>query len=434
MKKSVRASLLMTVLTVLCTSLLAVRAQAHDVPPSAILLDIGFTHVDAELQLPLNDLGLALSLPLNAEPQQAATRYGEQLRAYLRQHVHAHTQQGAPFSFAIRGLEYRRINDSDWIVANTRLQPPAGEPLTSLVLDYDAIIAPVVSHNALLSIRRDFRRGVLEQESKPTALLGFNSTHLALDLSGGSWWRGFFSVFSLGMHHIAEGTDHMLFLLVLLLPAPLVAAAGSWRNTQGVRASVIKIIKIVSGFTLGHSLTLIVGALGIMQVPSQPIEVLIAVSILISAWHAMRPVFANKELYLAAGFGLIHGLAFASSLAGLGYDAAVLASSVLGFNLGIEVMQLLIVAAVLPWLILLSRSRLYTPVRWIAAGFAAIAALGWLGERALDLPNPVNVCVEAIAAHAIACLGVVALLSIAAGIAARSKPAWLSFSFRPSMR
>ena len=144
------------------------------------------------------------------------------------------------------------------------------------------------------------------------------------------------------MRHIAEGTDHLLFLLVLLLPAPLLLTKGRrWGGFGGVGYSLRRLLLIVTAFTLGHSFTLLLGALGWVRLPSQPVEVLIAVSILVSAGHAVRPLFPGREAWVAAGFGLVHGLAFASTLANLHLEAGPMALSILGFNLGIELMQLL---------------------------------------------------------------------------------------------
>ena len=140
-------------------------------------------------------------------------------------------------------------------------------------------------------------------------------------------------------------------------------------------------------FTLGHSLTLALGALG-LPVPQGTIEALIAVSILVAAVHAIRPIFPGREALIAGSFGLIHGLAFSQTLRELDLTGGQLVSALLGFNLGIEAMQLIIVALVLPPLILLARAGRYAALRVTAAGLTAVAALGWLAAR-LGHPNPV---------------------------------------------
>ena len=152
-----------------------------------------------------------------------------------------------------------------------------------------------------------------------------------------AWWNGvqLSSLFRLGMRHIAEGTDHLLFLLALLLPAPLLAVGARWAATATVRQSLLHILGIVTAFTIGHSLTLTLAAMNFVHVPSRPVEVLIAVSILVSAVHALRPIFPGKEAWIAAFFGLIHGLAFASTLDRLGLARWDRVAGILSFNLGI---------------------------------------------------------------------------------------------------
>lgn len=212
---------------------------------------------------------------------------------------------------------------------------------------------------------------------------------------------GFASIFRLGMRHIAEGTDHLLFLLVLLLPAPLLALGSRWAGFAGARRSLFQILKVVTAFTIGHSITLALAALGLVRVPSRPIEVLIALSILLSAIHALRPLFPGREALIAAFFGLIHGLAFAATLEQLGLGRWERVAGILAFNLGIETMQLIVVAATIPSLVLMSRTRAYPFLRIGGALFAGVASLGWIAERLLGVRNPVDVVVNSVARHGV---------------------------------
>jgi hypothetical protein len=215
----------------------------------------------------------------------------------------------------------------------------------------------------------------------------------------GFTWSGFSGAFHLGVHHIAEGTDHLLFLLTLLLPAPLLALGGRWNGRATVSHSLTKILRIVTAFTLGHSLTLALAGFGLVRLPSRPVEVLIAVSILVSAIHAMRPLFPGRESIIAASFGLIHGLAFASALDELGVTGWYRLISVFGFNLGIEAMQLTVVTVTLPALLLLSRTRFYSAFRITGAGFACLASCAWIVERVLVQSNPISHGIESLAQH-----------------------------------
>lgn len=238
-------------------------------------------------------------------------------------------------------------------------------------------------------------------------------------------WSGFGSVVRLGVRHIANGTDHLLFLLVLLLPAPLVASSGRWNGRTSVKQSVTRLVRIVTAFTIGHSITLAVAAFGWIHASTRPIEVLIAVSILVSAIHALRPIFPGREAFIAGSFGLVHGFAFATMIAGHGLDSWHLTLTVFGFNLGIELMQLTVVAATVPWLLILARTPAYAFVRATGATVAGAAALGWIGERALGLGNPIGPMVEQAASHTLflgtALMALTLSATAAAGVVSRKR-------------
>lgn len=380
---------------------LASPALAHPMPSSVVLLSVHERRVEAEVQIPLSELSLALHEDLQGGGAEAVVRErGDALRDYLTEHVRALTPGGQPWTvrvgdLSVSGAEQTATGPYQELVAHLTLTPPAGASARAFTLRYDAVIHQVVTHSALVSVREDWAAGVTpEQEPAQVGVIRTDTVDgsvppLVVDRTGGSLWTGFVGMFRLGLSHIAEGTDHLLFLLTLLLPAALVAGARRWGGDAGPHRSLINILRIVTAFTVGHSLTLIVGTLTRAQLPAQPIEALIAVSILISALHALRPLFPGREVLVAGGFGLIHGLAFSFTLAELNLNAAQMALSLLGFNLGIEAMQLAVIAVTLPWLLLLARTPIYTPVRVGGALLAVLASLGWLGQR-LGLDNPLG--------------------------------------------
>jgi hypothetical protein len=218
--------------------------------------------------------------------------------------------------------------------------------------------------------------------------------HITLD--NGSWWNGFKNMFMLGMQHIKEGTDHLLFIITLLLPACLLVRDQRWSHFGGIRYGLIRLLKIVTAFTIGHSVTLLMGALQWMTIPSRLVEVTIAVSILVSAIHAIRPLFYNKEVYIAIGFGLVHGLAFSQTLQEFNLDAVQLSLSVLGFNLGIEAMQLVVILITIPWFVLLSQTSFFNFFKNGFAVLVAIAAMGWMTQRITGENNFINQSVDSV--------------------------------------
>jgi HupE / UreJ protein len=273
--------------------------------------------------------------------------------------------------------------------------------------------------------KRNPRQSVYELDYQETDMAG--SAHRWAGLR--AWWSGLqlSSLFHLGMRHIAEGTDHLLFLLVLLLPAPLLAAGSHWVAPTTVRQSLLHILGIVTAFTIGHSLTLTLAAMNFVHVPGRPVEVLIAVSILLSAVHALRPIFPGKEAWIAAFFGLIHGLAFASTLDRLGLSRWDRVAGILSFNLGIETMQLLVVALVLPSLLVMIRTSAYAVFRIAGAAFACIASAMWIAERLFRVQTQVDTGMNLIALRGLACSGILfaasmALLLFGRGSRKRIKP------------
>jgi hypothetical protein len=384
--------------------------RSHPMPNSVVLLNVHADRIDAELQIPLVELQSAWGHAVNDSSAMLITRLGPPLQAYLRQHIRATNPDGQPWKVTVGSLTVLETQNAingvyRELTAQVQLVPPTGTDVRRFTLYYDAVVHQVVTHTILVSLRQDWQAGVLTEGDHDPVAVGTISLDiptntirpLVVDLKTGSIWTGFRTMLDLGMRHIAEGTDHLLFLLVLLLPAPLLLTeTRRWGLFGGVRYSLIRLLRIVTAFTLGHSLTLLAGTLGWLRLPSQPVEVLIAVSILVSAIHAWRPLFPGRESWVAAGFGLVHGLAFADTLTNLQLDVGPMALSILGFNLGIELMQLGIITLVIPGLLLLSRTSRYGAVRISGAVLSGMAALAWIAERLSGQANEVTRLIERI--------------------------------------
>ena len=377
---------------------ISLPAWAHSMYQAAILLDFHVATVDAELQLPVERLQAALSTQLSPQTM-------EQERAaiadYILGNFSADFPGGAKFRVdLVDPPHFSTIERAPYVVAHLRLIPPAGANADLFELHCGVPLDRVRSQVVLVSVHTDWRTSTFANDPQLVGVLRGDNRSVRIDRRQGNWWRGFSSVFQLGMRHIAEGTDHLLFLLVLLFPAPLLVRDSKWAGSLGLRRCLLQIGKIVTAFTMGHSVTLAAGAMNLIHVPSRPIEVLIAVSILVSAVHALRPLFPGREAVIAGCFGLVHGMAFASTLAELGLGRWDRVASIFGFNLGIEAMQLVVVAIALPSLILLSRTRLYPSIRMVGAVFAGVVAIAWIAQRLWDLPNPADAFVMALAQQA----------------------------------
>jgi len=187
-----------------------------------------------------------------------------------------------------------------------------------------------------------------------------------------------------GVHHIWIGYDHMLFLISLLLPSVLLRRDGHWIPVGTLRGALWSVLAIVTAFTLSHSITLTLSALGIIGLPSRLVESGIALSVLLAALNNIWPWVTRRAWLLAFGFGLVHGFGFASVLADLGLPQAALALSLAGFNIGVEIGQLSVVLLVVPAIFLLRERRFYRPLI-LVSGSCAIATVAsvWLISRVL---------------------------------------------------
>ena len=200
-----------------------------------------------------------------------------------------------------------------------------------------------------------------------------------------SRWQQFADYAEEGVWHIWKGFDHILFLLSLLLPAVLVWQRPGWAPAPSLRAAGTDVLKIVTAFTLAHSITLSLATLGVVSLPSRWVESTIAASVVLAALNNVFPVFHGRRWAVAFGFGLIHGFGFASVLADLGLPQGTLALALVGFNVGVELGQLAIVAGFMPLAFALRRSAFYRRGVFVGGSsvIAAVAAI-WLAERLFD--------------------------------------------------
>ena len=190
-----------------------------------------------------------------------------------------------------------------------------------------------------------------------------------------------------GVEHIFTGYDHMAFLLGLLLVAAIRRQNGGWAP-RGLKPGAIYVAKIVTAFTIAHSITLILAALGVIELSTRFVESAIAASIV---WVAVENIIVGDPRWrwpLTFAFGLVHGLGFASVLRpSLPPRGVVL--PLLAFNVGVELGQLAVVAVTYPILhAVASRGADRYRKSIVIVGSAAVGLLGmlWLVERVADIP------------------------------------------------
>lgn len=393
------------------------RAGAHPTPGSVAFVDFTVGGARIEQDVPVEEIERALHQPLarEGEPIEGTVeRHRDMLLAYAGAHLRATSgDRGRPWSVEVLDVTGHASDDGPRALFRFVLRAPEGEASSSIRLDDDIVAHEVISHYTTVFVRSDWAAGVMSEEPRLAGTIhaGRNDVTVARD---GSFWRGFRSVVGLGMEHIATGTDHLMFLFALVLVAPLAASGARWRERRGTGDTLRELARVVTAFTIGHSATLALGALAGVELPSAVVEPAIAASILVTAVHALRPIFPRREALLAGAFGLVHGLAFASSLAHRDLGRAQAAWTLLGFNVGIELAQLGLLFLVVPWLLLLARTRAYDALRVGGASVAAVLAAAWFLERTAGLPNPTARPVAWLSAHPIPLLVALALCAVIA--------------------
>jgi hypothetical protein len=260
-----------------------------------------------------------------------------------------------------------------------------GEPYLSLPLTGQCPASGLLKIRSSLLVDEDSgHRTLLELEAPEGTSNGFLAQRTPV------WTQpqhtsafGVFTAFLVqGIWHVWTGYDHMAFLLSLLLPCALCVANGCWAPAQSLKTVIKDLLKLVTTFTVAHSITLGLATLQVVTVSPRIIEPLIAVTIIVCALFNLAPRLARLRLPIAFCFGLIHGFGFASALSELEPARGHIVLLLAGFNIGVEIAQMSVVLLVAPLIAAGRHSPLYAS-RWMPSASVAVALAGcaWLVTR-----------------------------------------------------
>jgi hypothetical protein len=350
-------------------------AQAHIASNGFLTLQIDHAQVTGALELAIRDGELAVGLDQDGDGK---VTWGElrasqtALQVYVMNHFHLAATNGP----CRMGFGPVQVNDRiDGRYLWLPVTATCGGLVQKLSIDYTVLNTEDPSHRGLLTLSAN--------GATQTAVLSGASAPRLFELDHPSPWVAFAEYLRAGVWHIWSGIDHLLFLLSLLLPAVLARRQNRWEAVPMAAPAFISIVKVVTAFTLAHSMTLSLAAFDVIRLPARLTESVIAASIIVAALNNVFPRVTEGRWRLAFAFGLLHGFGFASVLAEMGLPRGARLVSLVAFNLGVEAGQLAVVLAVMPLAYLLRSTAFYRRgvMPWGSSAIAGLAMV-WLVQRA----------------------------------------------------
>ena len=428
-------------LALACAGLLvAPLAQAHKASDAYVTLHVDGATVDARIDIALRDLDRDLYLDTDADDQlswkEVRTRWAD-IAALARSDIRlsADGARCTPDAASTPMTDDNKpalTEHSDGTYAVLRTQWHCAAPVQALSVEYELFAKTDPTHRGIARVSRvdasadapapqlavlspgngwhRFKLPALPVVSTPAATASMSETPAPAALSASTRpspadadaatvddapTSSFFGFVREGVHHILIGYDHILFLLSLLLPAVWIRSAVTdprtgasrtrWIPSNNLKLALTNVLKVVTAFTVAHSITLALSVLNIVNPPSRWVESIIAASVVLAALNNIWPLISEARWKLTFVFGLVHGFGFASALKDAGLAKGALVGPLVGFNVGVEIGQLCIVALVLPVAWSLRGTRTYRGA--FAGGSLTIAAIAglWLVQRAFDL-------------------------------------------------
>lgn len=284
-------------------------------------------------------------------------------------------QQSLSCPLEISPIALDRLNSGIFIALDMTLLCSSNAPIS---IRYTPLFELDQSHRGIVTY--------IDTKGEQVSVIGPDNTTLVLHTPENSTWVTFGQFIKQGIWHIWIGFDHILFLLALLLPSVLSRHHNRWIARPNVKPVFTDVLAIVTTFTIAHSITLLAATLQWITLPIDIVEIIIALSVGIAGLHMLYPIAHQRRWVFAFGFGLIHGFGFSSVLNDLNLPSQAFWSSIIGFNLGVEVGQLVIIGVLLPLIYGIRGTTIYQ--QWIlptSACLMIIIGTLWAVERSFSM-------------------------------------------------
>lgn len=340
------------------------------------------------MEVTFKDLNLALDLGLKRGMTMDQIRpYLPQIQKYIKERITLSADgQVHPIQFLEPGLMELKID----VFLECFFEVPTMKPIPKFIdVEYNMLFDKDPDHVGMALIGHHWKAGIISNEGKPSLFFNQTDRKGQLDLTSNSTWKGFVKMIKLGMYNTFIGADHIFFLLALLFPCAVRRrqnpdGSWGWEAVNDMKTALSNAFGVISWFVLGLVLTLSAATLTGVNLPPLLVECTIALSIALIGWSIVRPIFQGKEWLVALIFGLFHGLGYALLLAKKGLKDEFIPLSVLGFDIGIIVAFLIIIALVFPLLYFLRKRANYSKFIYYAGVLFILIGLYIFIERAFD--------------------------------------------------
>ena len=368
----------------------AVESAAHNAGNSYLYLQIYPDSISGRFEIALSDFNPALGFSgteLEITADNLDQRIGF-LQTYFLEHVSISDDRG-PLSIDFTTHELLNT-EGGYVLMPFNLGGLDRVPET-LSFEYSVLFDEDSAHRGFLLVEHNWATGTFANENRVSLVFGPGSRHQTFDLTSSGRLRGFLALVHLGVEHMVLGVDHVFFLMALLLTVALRRKEGVWQPLEAPRQALWNVLTIVTAFAAAHAVALTLAALGLLRLPEALVETMIAASTTLAALNILFPLFRGRIWWIVFGLSLFHGMGFAGGLMDLGVLDEHLGLSVVAFNIGIEIGQIVIVAIMLPLLFAVRRLELYRKVFLKVAAVGLILVSGvWVIERAFDVDIPMR--------------------------------------------
>ena len=389
-RRFLRSTCLRLCLCLLVAAGAAVESAAHNAGNSYLYLQIYPDSISGRFEIALSDFNPALGFSgteLEITADNLDQRIGF-LQTYFLEHVSISDDQG-PLSIDFTTHELLNT-EGGYVLMPFNLGGLDRVPET-LSFEYSVLFDEDSAHRGFLLVEHNWATGTFANENRVSLVFGPGSRHQVFDLTSSGRLRGFLALVHLGAEHMVLGLDHVFFLMALLLTVALRRKEGVWQPLEAPRPALWNVLTIVTAFAAAHAVALTLAALGLLRLPEALVETMIAASTTLAALNILFPLFRGRIWWIVFGLSLFHGMGFAGGLMDLGVLDEHLGLSVVAFNIGIEIGQIVIVAVMLPLLFAVRRLELYRKVFLKVAAVGLILVSGvWVIERAFDVDIPMR--------------------------------------------